>query len=180
MKSSLFTILLITISIALFSVCAVSAADADNIDLRDSDFDSELLLENNSIQSNPQESENKSVDTRNDDNHTRNMKDYPFPIDDFEIKVNETHHFNRNMSERDWDRIFTKDPDFGPDSRYKVISKERHENVNKTTLKKIQDILSTLSPDDYKKKPPLDNSTTYNSWEEMCAALGKNPLLINN
>ena len=42
MKRSFFTILIITISIALFSVCIVTAADADNIDLGDSDLTDEL------------------------------------------------------------------------------------------------------------------------------------------
>ncbi|WP_296891385.1 hypothetical protein [uncultured Methanobrevibacter sp.] len=173
MKSSLFTILIITISIALFSVCAVSASYTDNIDLGDSDFDSELLVENNTIQSNPQELENKSVDTGNDDNHTQNMKDYPDSNDDFEIKTNETHNFNKNMSERNLDKILKKDPNFEPDSRHKDISKERHESLNKTTLTKIRDILKTLSPDDYKEMHPPDNLTAYNSWEEMYAALSQ-------
>ena len=78
MKSSLFTIIIITISIALISVCAVSAADADNIDLGDSDFDSGFLLMNNSIQSSPQELGNKNVDTAKiDGNYIKNMEDTP-------------------------------------------------------------------------------------------------------
>ncbi|WP_296891386.1 hypothetical protein [uncultured Methanobrevibacter sp.] len=78
MKSSLFTIIIITISIALFSVCVVSATDAKNIDLRDSDFDSELLLVDYTIQSSTQELGNKPVDTRYDNGeYIKNMEDTP-------------------------------------------------------------------------------------------------------
>ena len=64
MKRSFFTILIITISIALFSVCIVTAADADNIDLGDSDFESGFLLVDYSVESNQQELGNKPVDIR--------------------------------------------------------------------------------------------------------------------
>ena len=78
MKRLSICIFLITISIALISVCAVSAADADNIDLGDSGFDSGFLLMDNSIQSSPQELGNKNVDTTKiDGNYIKNMEDTP-------------------------------------------------------------------------------------------------------
>ena len=79
MKRSLFTIFIITISIALFSVCVVTAADADNIDLGDSDFESGFLLVDYSIESTQQELENKPVDITGHYNgdYIKNMENEP-------------------------------------------------------------------------------------------------------
>lgn len=219
MKRLSICIFLITISIALISVCAVSAADADNIDLGDSGFDSGFLLMNNSIQSSTQELGNKNVDTAKiDGNYIKNMEDTPastIKYDDtrkaFEeiiapymhnntkdsgfrsdsgllrTKMTTTNHdsdamnstsddniSNMFINQKPYDKILPTNHDLGPDSRYKVISKERHEDLNnKTSLTKIREALKNISIDDYKKMPSSDNLPAYNSLEEMFAALGQ-------